>query len=244
MLARLFGAILAGIEGALLTYSFYWSYLVLSGPLPSFDLRGHLYLMVTLALVFIGPLLLFLKSAKIAVIALLVSLLAAQFGTYLGVRYSERIAASIAIYGGALVLLCWTLMYVLRSSACSRGAISGDFWSSMSAIFFGSFVWFALKVGCQPQTNPDMFFGLTVDSRMFLLMAMYALLLVWGVACLPVAAAKVVWFVEMMLFAAAVHSFSLGGSEAQWLGELLVSVMLTAAGIVLVHALIRLKRNH
>lgn len=227
----------------LLAYSIYWSYIVLSGPLPSFDLRGHLYFLVSIAPVVIWPLILFAKSLGTAIIVLFVALIASQFGTYLGVRFSEPLEISIAIYGGFFLIFCWALIHMLKNLVCSRDSLMGAFCSITASIFFISFIWFVLKMGCQSKSVSNVFYGASAQSGELLLMAVYALLVVSGVMCLSIPAAKAAWLMQIVLFVMVVHSFSSEGFQAQWFGEVLVVVMIVVATSVPIYAMTKLKRG-
>jgi len=231
------------IAALLFVYSVYWSYVVLSGPLPSFDLRGHLYFAVSAASVVVWPLVFFSNSLGTAIIVLFVSLISSHFGIYFGVRFSEPPEIAIAIYLGAFMIFCWALLHMLKNLWCSHDSLMVAFCGVVAAIFLISFIWFILKTGCQPKAGPSVFYGISAQYDEFLLMAVYALLLMSGVMYLSVPLARSVWLVEIVLFFAVIHSFSLGGFKTWRLGEVLAVVMVLVASVVPIYALTQLKRG-
>jgi len=224
-MARLARWALLLIAAPLYAYSAYLGYIVLTGPLPSLDARGHLYLLVAMAPAVIWPFVPLCRMQWRAVAMLFAAIFVSYFSMHIGVRLSDHYIASILVYAGGFGGLCWIARYLLKIVRLSNSWDEGVE-QCLASLVLVSFIWFLLKLAWHAGGLVGPYYAVAAPNQAMLVIATYTLLVSSALACLGYPPSRRIWLVQTMLFGAVLHFLAKGEVQVRWIAENLVFVMM------------------
>ena len=210
-------------------YSGYLTYIVLTGPLPNLDARGHLYLLVGMIPLATWPLVPLSSSRGRAVALFFASVTVSYSSMYFGARFSESHIASVAVYAAGVAIVCWVIVYLRKTvrSHNGRGGRASGPW--LQVLVLVSFIWFLLKVAWHAGGLLGPYYAVAASTDVLLVLATYALLFSSVLASLGGAVLRRACLLQAVLFVCVVHLVAKGDFQMPWLAENIVVVMMLTA---------------